>query len=84
MSWIVLLVFCKPLTPVVPPPLRVISTGLLFFHSPQVKSGTSILFERFATDHSLKGAIELHMQHHKHPDLKAAHFLNSQLISNPS
>src|SRR5436190_12902622 len=45
---------------VVPPYSSLISTVWLVFQEPEVKSGTSIELERFATDHSLKGAIELH------------------------
>ena len=44
---------------VFPPFDNVMSTGSLFLYEPHVKSGTSIEFDRFATDHSLKGAIEL-------------------------
>ena len=47
-------------TLVLPPCDKVTSTGLLVFHEPEVKSGTSTDFERFATDASLSGAMALH------------------------
>lgn len=38
------------LTPVVPPPVKVISTGLFVFQAPRVKSGTSTEFDRLESD----------------------------------
>jgi hypothetical protein len=46
------------LTPVFPPCDRLMSTGLFDWYDPHVKSGTCIESERFATDHSLNGAIQ--------------------------
>src|SRR5690606_14020675 len=55
---------CNPhayqaLTWVVPPPSKERLTGWFVFQNPAVKSGTSMELDRFATDHSLKGAIAL-------------------------
>ena len=34
--------------------------GVLVFQAPAVKSGTSMEFERFSTDHPLSGTTALH------------------------
>ena len=44
---------------VLPPPWSVRLSGGFVLHAPQVKSGTSIGDERFITDQSVSGVIEL-------------------------
>src|SRR5512140_3863934 len=49
----------QPSTFVVPPFSINKSTGVFAFHEPRVKSGTTTGFDLCATDHSLRGAMEL-------------------------